>query len=127
MNVLTYPEGAIPDDLLVDFYDLLSGRGDAPLLLKSWKTPSDVYAWMETLYLKKGGTDSVFKAWSVRLTAEDLDALEEAVRTDNLTGLPGVTFCEPHDAVQQDAEAIAFVAVARQALADRLIVFFYAF
>lgn len=126
MNVLTYPEGAIPDDLLVDFYDRLSGRGDAPLLLKSWKTPSDVSAWMETLYLKKGGTDSVFNDWSVRLTAEDLDALEEAVRIDNLTGVPGVSFCEPHHA-QQDAEAIAFVAVARQALADRLIVFFYAF
>ena len=95
------------------------------MLLKSWKTPSDVYAWMETLYLKKGGTDSVFNAWSVRLTAEDLDALEEAVRTDNLTGMPGVTFCDAKQCEQQDEDALALIAAARGALADRLIVFFY--
>jgi len=127
MNVLTFPEGARPDALRVDLYDRLSGCGPAPQLLKSWVTPSDVYAWMEDLYLKKGGTDTVYNVWSVRLTSEDLDALEEAVKTRNLTGHPGVTFCEPEHAARQDEEALAFIATARQAMADRLIVFFHAF
>jgi hypothetical protein len=127
MDVLTFPAGARPDDLQVDLYDRLSCEVVAPQLLKSWKTPSDVYTWMENLYLKKGGSDTASNCWSVRLTAEDLDALEEAVRTDNLTGLPGVTFCEPHHAMEQDEEAISFVAMARRALADRLIVFFHVF
>lgn len=118
MNVLTFREGARPDELLVDLYDPLAGDSVTPQLLKSWTTPGDVYAWMENLYLKKGGKATAFNCWSVRLTAEDLDALEEAVRTDNLTGMPGVTFCDAKQCEQQDEDALALIAMGKMPSAE---------
>ena len=56
-----------------------------------WRKFNALHGWMEQLYENKGGT-SVFNCRTVRITEDDLNALEKAVRNDELEPTPGFFF-----------------------------------
>jgi hypothetical protein len=80
-----------------------------------WRKHPDLHGWMEQLYRDKGGADPVFNCRSVRLMAEDLDALEACVTSGALPRTTGFFFGEsqPEDRVCD----LEFIALARQAIA----------
>lgn len=76
-----------PDNKLID-QDL---SGDTRQELFYWRKHPDLHGWMEKLYRKRGGKE-VFNCKSVKLTLEDLDALEKAVEGDSLPPTTGFFF-----------------------------------
>jgi hypothetical protein len=83
-----------------------------------WRKFNALHGWMEKLYEAKGGTGS-FNCEAVRLNPEDLDALELAVKKDQLVPTAGFFFGsqDPFDA--DDAEEVnSFIAKAREAISN---------
>lgn len=84
--------------------------------LHYWRKHPNLHGWMEALYRGKGGKAEVFNLVSVRLTAEDLDALERAIREDRLPETTGFFFGESRP--EEKAEDLAFITKARAALGE---------
>lgn len=84
--------------------------------LHYWRKHPNLHGWMEALYRSKGGKAEVFNLVSVRLTAEDLDALERAIREDRLPETTGFFFGESRP--EEKAEDLAFITKARAALGE---------
>lgn len=86
--------------------------------LHYWRKHPNLHGWMEILYRQKGGTAEDFNGHdgTVRLTAEDLDALEAAVRDDCLPETTGFFFGVTDGSEREDD--LAFIAKAREALAE---------
>lgn len=79
-----------------------------------WRKHPDLHGWMESLYRAKGGEDPSFNCNSVRLTSEDLDALEQAVKSSELPDTVGYFFGESEP---EDREGdLEFIAKAREAI-----------
>lgn len=58
-----------------------------------WRKHPNLHGWMENLYYEKGGeSDRGFNCDNVRLTNEDLDALERAIEEDALPFTQGFFF-----------------------------------
>jgi hypothetical protein len=53
------------------------------LLFFDWRKHYNLQHWMSQLYYRKGGTDTEFNCANVELTLEDIDELEQFVRTDD--------------------------------------------
>jgi hypothetical protein len=87
-----------------------------------WRKHPDLHGWMEALYRSKGGTDEKFDLNPVRLEGGDIDALEAAVRADELPFTEGFFFGEsqPEDK-QHDLD---FIQKARAALTKGMKVFY---
>lgn len=85
-----------------------------------WRKHPNLHGWMKALYERKGGSDEQFNCSYLRLDEADLDALEEAVRGDNLPHTEGFFFgkSDPSDAERD----LRFIIDARRALADGWIV-----
>lgn len=83
--------------------------------LHYWRKHPDLHDWMAKLYVKKGGTDSNFNCNTVQLTAADLDALEAAIKAQNLPHTDGFFFGESSS--KDMADDLDFVAKARAAIA----------
>jgi len=82
----------------------------------NWYQHPNLHGWMERLYRSKGGTDPYFNDAPVKLTLEDIDALEQAVLKNELPHTTGEHFGESTaDHKWQDLE---FIAMARVRLAD---------
>jgi hypothetical protein len=87
-----------------------------------WRKHPNLHGWMEELYYEKGGTQQQFNCTPVRLTADDLDALERAI---NETGLPHTTgFFFGESRPEEIAIDRAFIADARAAIGDGWFVFY---
>jgi hypothetical protein len=84
--------------------------------LHYWRKHPNLHGWMEALYRIKGGQAEVFNCVSVRLTTEDLDALEQAVQQDRLPETTGFFFGVTRP--EEKEEDLAFIAKARQALKE---------
>ena len=81
-----------------------------------WRKHPNLHGWMHRLYEQKGGTDPAFNCNSVRLTVEDLDALEVAVRFGTLPSTSGFFFGE---STPDDREGdLEFIKRARAAIAE---------
>lgn len=87
-----------------------------------WRKHPNLHGWMERLYREKGGQAVVFNCVNVQLTAEDLDRLERDIKEECLPHTEGFFFGES-DGNEYD-EDLAFVASAREALAQGLTVFY---
>lgn len=111
-----------PSDLIgrdVDFkLDGLRGVSD----LHYWRKHPNLHGWMEMLYRAKGGAEEVFNCTTVRLTRDDLDALEAAIRDDALPETTGFFFGASDGS--ERADDLAFVEKARSAIAEGLAVFY---
>lgn len=87
-----------------------------------WRKHPNLHGWMEQLYRAKGGTAELFNCVNVQLTAEDLDRLEHDINAGNLPHTEGFFFGESDGTECPDD--LAFVASAREALAQGLTVFY---
>lgn len=91
-----------------------------------WRKHHDLHGWMRDLYYKKGGQDPDFNCNTVRLTADDLDALERAVKEDGAALPPTSGFFFGDNPPDDDSRAqdLEFITKARAELADGKVVFY---
>lgn len=90
--------------------------------LHYWRKHPNLHGWMEELYRTKGGTADDFNCVNLRLTVEDIDQLEIAIRGKSLPATTGFFFGESDGTKATDD--LNFVASAREALAAGLMVFY---
>ncbi|WP_407052117.1 phosphoglycerate kinase [Methyloraptor flagellatus] len=91
------------------------------LLVHYWRKHPDLHGWMEQLWRAKGG-EGLFNCEPVVLTAEDLDHLEESIRSRRLPHTSGFFFGET-DGSERSGD-LAFVEKARWFLGQGLTVFY---
>ena len=120
MYAWAVPADSVPADQEVDVEFGNCGTEE----LHYWRKHHDLHGWMEALYRKKGGADPQFNCNKVRLTAEDLDALEKDITADHLPETTGFFFGNnppDEDSREDDRE---FIRKARVAIADGKAVFY---
>lgn len=98
----------------VDFSDEIQSNCSE---IQYWRKHPNLHGWMESLYREKGG-DGDFNCNPVELTSEDLDRLEEDIRNGGLPYTSGFFFGESQGDDEETNEDLAFVANARQAIAE---------
>lgn len=85
--------------------------------LAYWRKHHDLHGWMERLYRAKGGTAESFNCVKLRLTMEDLDALEKDVLANKLPETTGFFFGNnPPDEDSMNTD-MRFIADAKVAIA----------
>lgn len=89
-----------------------------------WRKHPDLQGWMRNLYASKGGSDEQFNCVPVRLTEEDLNELEEAVRDGDLPRTVGFFFGESNEDEDKEGD-LEFIRLARHELAEGKAVFYY--
>lgn len=114
---------AVPAAQLTDAADVDYRPDEAGAVteLAYWRKHPNLHGWMEQLYRRKGGTQE-FNCTTVRLTSEDLDALEQAVESGTLPVTDGFFFgvSQPED---RDDDRL-FLAAARLAIANGQAVYY---
>lgn len=89
-----------------------------------WRKFNALHGWMEQLYRDKGGTGLDFNCNTVRLNEVDLRRLEQDVFNNTLKPVEGFFFGE-QTIYPKDLESVtAFIAKAREALADGKAVYY---
>lgn len=89
-----------------------------------WRKFNALHGWMEQLYRDKGGTAESFNCNTVRLNEVDLRRLEQDVFNNTLQPVQGFFFGE-QTIYPEDLESVtAFIAKAREALADGKAVYY---
>jgi hypothetical protein len=89
-----------------------------------WRKFNALHGWMQGLYDSKGGTSKDFNCNNVRIESEDLDLLEETVKSQALKPVSGFFF-GGETINEEDIEDLqAFIAKARQAIALNQAVFY---
>jgi hypothetical protein len=83
--------------------------------LHYWRKHPNLHGWIQRLYEAKGGQDEGFNCANLRLTAEDLDALEAAIKAKALPDTTGFFFGASDGSEREDD--LAFIAKARGAIA----------
>lgn len=89
-----------------------------------WRKHHDLHGWMHNLYIEKGGKDEQFNCNTLRLTLEDLDVLENDIRSHNLPETTGFFFGNnppDEEAILGDLE---FIDKARNYINDGYAVFY---
>jgi hypothetical protein len=80
----------LADDVQVDFDVDYHWQDDE---ICYWRKHPNLHGWMQSLYLEKGGqSEDVFNGDNVRLTDDDVDALEKAIYEDALPFTQGFFF-----------------------------------
>jgi hypothetical protein len=90
--------------------------------LHYWRKHPNLHGWMQKLYIQRGGTASSFNCVPVQLDSEDLDRLEADIKAKKLPYTDGFFFGES-DGTELDDD-LAFIAKAREAIAEGLTVFY---
>jgi hypothetical protein len=119
MVAVTMPRADAP--VKVDF-DL--GEDMRPPKLHYWRKHPNLHGWMRALYIESGGDDENFNIAPLRLDAEDIDRLENAVRNRLLPHTTGFFFGESDGS--ELADDLDFIAKAREAIAAGLAVVYIA-
>ena len=101
--------------------DFVVGKADQQIFY--WRKHPNLHGWMEQLYRAKGGTEK-FNCTTVALTSDDLDDLEAAIRKGTLPETTGFFFGASDGSEAEDD--LTFVAKAREALGNRLTVYYRA-
>lgn len=83
--------------------------------IQYWRKHPNLHGWMEELYRSKGG-EAMFNCEPMVLTLDDLDNLEDAIRSGRLPPTTGFFFGESDGSEQ--SEDLAFVKAAREYIAD---------
>lgn len=98
--------------------------GDNAVQLYYWRKFNALHGWMEDLYRLKKGLRVDFNCTTVRLTSKDLDRLEMDTGNNKLVPVNGFFFGD-QTIYPEDLESVAaFIAKAREALADGKAVFY---
>jgi hypothetical protein len=92
--------------------------------LHYWRKHPNLHGWMTELYFAKGGRDKKFNCVNLLLTPADIDQLEIAIRQEKLPYTTGFFFGESDGS--EVADDLAFIAKAREAMAQELFVFYTA-
>lgn len=87
-----------------------------------WRKHPNLHGWMQQLYVEKGGIATSFNCVNVALTEADLDRLEDAIRRQRLPETIGFFFGLSDGSEAEDD--LAFIALARAAIARGLAVFY---
>ena len=95
-------------------------KGDEEKVIADWRKHNRLQGWMESLYRSQGGTGE-FNCQPVKLTINDINSLETAVRKADLPKTEGFFF--GGDSYEWDMNYYAnkdleFIARAKEALAD---------
>jgi hypothetical protein len=91
--------------------------------LHYWRKHPNLHGWMRNLYRDKGGDDADFNCVPVRLDASDLDALEDAIKRNELPETHGFFFGESDGS--EKTEDLQFIHKAREALAEDRNVYYW--
>ncbi len=79
-----------------------------------WRKHPNLHGWMERVYFERGGQNRDFNCSPVRLEPAHLDALEQAIRRDELPQTTGFFFGESRP--EEKERDFEFVRKAREAL-----------
>ena len=93
--------------------------------LANWRKHHDLHGWMGQLYNEKGGKASSFNCVTVQLEKEDLNRLEDDVRSNKLPKTRGFFFGDNPPNDDSIAEDIEFIEKARGAIEEGKAVFYY--
>ncbi len=97
-------------------------KSESPTELHYWRKHPNLHGWMEDLYRTKGGTANSFNCVTLQLTLDDLSQLEAAIQAQELPDTRGFFFGESDGSECEDD--LAFIAKAREAIAQGLTVFY---
>ena len=104
------------EDAIDDFTIAKNEDGAKVTEMYYWRKHHDLHGWMERLYYKKGGEASSFNCVPIRLTEEDLLALELDIKSNHLPATTGFFFGNNPPDDESAAEDMKFVAEARDAI-----------
>lgn len=91
-----------------------------------WRKFNHLHGWMESLYLRKGGTEETFNCNTVRIRAEDLDVLESLATLKAIPATEGFFFGSGEPFSDDDKhKVLQFVSKARAAITNGKAVFYY--
>ena len=83
-----------------------------------WRKHHDLHGWMENLYREKGGTKESFNCVKVRLTKEDLDALQHDLLNGTLPETTGFFFGTNPPDDESLKDDLKFIQKARDIIAE---------
>lgn len=95
-----------------------------------WRKFNALHGWMEGLYYRKGGTSKSFNCNTVRLRAEDIELLEDAIietkkgTNKGLKSVPGFFFGSSEIDPEDIKDLEKFIALAKLALANGKALFY---
>lgn len=89
-----------------------------------WRKHHDLHGWMHRLYITKGGKSSEFNCNTLRLTMQDLVALESAIVTNQLPQTTGFFFGDNPPDEESKQYDLEFVKKAREYIKDGYAVFY---
>lgn len=92
--------------------------------LHYWRKHPNLHGWMEQLYRSKGGEDESFNCVNVRLTEEDLNKLDKAIRSNKLPSTGGFFFGESQLDPEEVQDDLQFVEDAKAAIKKGETVFY---
>jgi hypothetical protein len=100
------------------------GRTEDLCELDYWRKHHDLHGWMERLYRRKGGIAESFNCCPVRLTIEDLDALQFDLLNSMLPETKGYFFGNNPPDVETLSYDLKFIQKARDAINDGMAVYY---
>jgi len=103
----------------IDDFTIAKGEDDMTKAedLFYWRKHHDLHGWMEQLYRKKGGEDE-FNCRAVRLTEEDLMALEWDLQNNLLPKTTGFFFGDNPPDLESIKNDMKFIWEAREAIKE---------
>ena len=116
-----------------EYYEQVYEKGnkdfqDPTVELAYWRKHPNLHGWMEQLWRRKGNNiqpsdDPMFNGIELELTWEDLDALEQDIRTGQLPHTRGFFFGENSDEYYREQD-LKFIKAARAEIFTGLKVFY---
>jgi hypothetical protein len=105
------------EDAIGDFEIAKDSEGQSKIEeMFYWRKHHDLHGWMEKLYRNKGGAKESFNCVPVRLTTENLDALQFDLLNDALPETQGFFFGNNPPDLETLAEDLKFIQAARDAI-----------
>ena len=89
-----------------------------------WRKHPNLHGWMQSLYESKGGNSPDFNGDNVVLTLNDLEDLEHDIKQNDLPDTSGFFFGESANNDEENDNDLAFVAKAREAIAEGRTVYY---
>lgn len=103
-------------------------EGERRTELAYWRKHRHLHNYMERLYREKGGDAESFNCIPLRLTLEDIDELEEAIKSNEICqhSNPGFFFGsgDCYDFPEEKERDLNFIAEARQAIGENKAVYY---
>ena len=126
MGLDMYAFSVLKEDAIDDFTirSEEEGRVESNEEIQYWRKHHDLHGWMEQLYRRKGGTAESFNCVAVRLTEEDLDALQYDLLNSALPETTGFFFGNNPPDMDSMSEDLKFVQRARDAIAGGRAVYY---